>query len=277
MFRKINCPKCGNPIDENKFECDVCGRNEPKNIKLKFISMLPAWKQLVLFVIGFVGFQFLAYLISFIVLQIAKAQLGVGTFEYYAFIDSYKYVGYVNFTSYLLIFAALGALIIKDAHEVLKTFTKLKPLIAGLLGLFVILIFNAIYTSILNLSGISLSINANENAIDNIVVQYPVFSLIIFGIIGPIVEEITYRVGVFSFFSRINKILAYVLTVIIFTLIHFEFTSSTIINELLNLPLYLSAAFVLCYLYDHYGFAGSVYCHVFNNVLSIISTIALTR
>lgn len=275
MFRKVKCPKCGSIIDENKYECDICGHKNIKNKDFKYISIIPVWKQVSLFLIGFIGFQLLAFFISFIVLVIAKSQLGVGTFEYYAFVDSYKYVGYVNFTSYLITFAILGALIIVDAHEVVKSFKFVRPLVAGGIGLFTILIFNLIYTNILNLAGVSLSSNANENAINNIVYQYPVLSIIVFGLIGPITEELTYRIGLFSFFARINKILAYILTVIIFTLIHFDFQTTTLINELLNIPLYAFAAFVLCYIYDHYGFAGSVYCHVFNNMLSIFTTIAV--
>jgi len=277
MFRNIKCPKCGTEIDEDKYECDLCHHKNVKKLKFKQISMLPVWKQALLFVIGFGGFQLLAYLISLAIVGIAKAQLGVGTFTYYAFINSYKYVGYVNFTCYLLIFAALAALIITNAYDVLRTFKHIRPLVAGLVGLFVILLFNIIYTSLLGVLGVTLYSNANENAINNIVYQYPVLSMLIFGLVGPIVEELTYRVGVFSFFARINKILAYVLTVTIFTLIHFDFQSSTMINELLNIPLYASAALVLSYLYDHYGFAGSVYCHVFNNVLSIATSIATLK
>lgn len=273
MFQKIKCPKCKTLIDEKQFQCDLCRHENPKNKKYKFISMLPAWKQLLIFFIGFIVFQLLAYLLSLIVISIAKAQFGVGTLAYYSFVNSYKYVGYINFTTYLLIFAGLAALIIPNAHEVLRTFKHFKPVIIGIAGLFIILLFNVAYTGILRAFGITIYNNANENAINNIVYQYPILSLLIFGLIGPIVEELTYRVGLFSFFARINKILAYVLTIIVFTLIHFEFTSTSIINELLNIPLYASAAFVLCYIYDHYGFAGSVYCHVFNNMLSIITTI----
>lgn len=278
MFRKVNCPKCGTEIDENTYECSLCHHKVAKNAPFKHVSMLPVWKQALLFLIGFGAFQLLAFLLSLAVVGIAKAQLGEGTFAYYNFVDSYRFVGYINFASYLLIFAALAALIIKDSYEVLRSFKKLKPLIAGISGLLIILLFNALYTNILAISGVLITNNANENAINNIVYQYPVLSILVFGLIGPIVEELTYRVGVFSFFSRINKILAYVLTVLIFTLIHFDFSSSqAIVNELLNIPLYASAAIVLCYLYDHYAFAGSVYCHVLNNVLSIVTTIAATR
>lgn len=277
MFRKIKCPKCGTTIDENKYQCDVCQNVVQKNIKFRHFSLLVPWKQILLFVIGFLGFQGLAYLLSFLLVTIAKTQLGYGTHAYYAFVQSLKATAYINFTSYLIVFSLLSLLIIADANELLKSFKNWKSIVAGGIGLFTILIFNLIYTNILNVIGVTLYNNANENAVNSIVYQYPLLSIVIFGLIGPITEEITYRVGLFSFFGRINKILAYAITIIVFTLIHFDFQTTTLLNELLNIPLYASAAFVLSYLYDHYGFSGSVCCHVSNNLLSIITSIALIK
>ena len=48
-----------------------------------------------------------------------------------------------------------------------------------------------------------------------------VLGVILFGIIGPIVEEFGYRVGLFNFLNRTNKIIAYCACGLIFGLIHF--------------------------------------------------------
>ena len=84
-------------------------------------------------------------------------------------------------------------------------------------------------------------VNDNENAIDSITNAYPLLSLLVFGIMGPVVEEFTYRVGLFSFIRRFNRPAAYIITIAIFALIHFNFQSTNIVNELINLPSYIVA------------------------------------
>lgn len=269
MFRRVICPNCGTKVDDAKYACPNCDHKFEKNLKNKAITLIPFWRQIIVFVVGFLFFQLFAYGFSYAISAAALAEYGQGTYAYYSFIFSIKRSALINFTSYFVIFGVLIGILVLDAHDLLKTFRGWRPIVAGLIGLGAILVFNMIYNSILSLTGLVIKDNANENSINSIVSQYPILSLLVFGFIGPICEEITYRVGLFSFFSRIHKILAYVLTIIIFAFIHFDFDSSTIINELLNMPLYGFAAFVFSYLYDHYGFAGSVYAHISNNVISI--------
>ena len=273
MFRRVICPNCQTRIDDASYTCPVCNHKFEKNRKNRAITLVPFWKQIVLFLVGFLFFQVFATVFSIIVQSIALMEYGAGTFAYYNFVYSVKSSALINFISYFVVFGVLSALLIADAHELTKSFKNWRPVVAGLIGLGAILLFNMIYNSILSITGMTLTDNANENSLNSIVSQYPILSLVVFGVVGPICEEITYRVGLFSFFNRINKILAYVLTIIVFAFIHFDFASSTIINELLNMPLYGFAAFVFCYLYDRYGFAGSLYAHVSNNVLSIATTI----
>lgn len=263
-------------MEDTQYECNFCGNKIEKNKKNKNICQLQSWKQILLFVIGFLGFQTLAYLFSFIFSLMVNAQLEEGTYQYYNLLTSYKPVGFYNFLSYLVLFPILGALLIPNATEICKSFRHFKPFIASLVGVAGIMIFNIVYNNIIYNLGLSINNNSNETTVVNIVSQYPVFSVIVFGLIGPITEELTYRVGLFSFFSRINKILAYVITIIVFAFIHYNFSSSDFINELLNLPLYAFAAFVFSFLYDRYGLAGSVYAHVINNLMSILATISST-
>ena len=87
-----------------------------------------------------------------------------------------------------------------------------------------------------------------------------------------------YKVAANIFFNKIlckrkNRILAYVATIIIFTLIHFDFGAKTMTNELLNIPYYAAAAFAFTFAYDQYGFAASVTAHVANNLFSVITEI----
>ena len=137
--------------------------------------------------------------------------------------------------------------------------------------------FDFVWGTILELLPITSSDNINESSLQTMRQVYPVASFMIFGLIGPICEEFTYRVGLFSFFKRINKWVAYVVTVVIFAFIHFNFSTdpNVLLNEVLNLPFYMFAAFAFSFTYDKFGLAGSLTAHVANNFisLSLISTI----
>lgn len=276
MFKKVICPACQNPIDGEEYVCPYCHHKNEKKRKNHALTMIPFWRQLILFLVGFAFFQVFASVFSVIVFGLAFAEYGEGTFAYYNFVTSAKSSALINFVSYFVVFGVLSAILILDAYKLVRSFKNWRAVIAGVIGLGAILLFNMVYSTVLSLTGLTIADNANENNINDIVALYPILSIIVFGLLGPICEEITYRVGLFSFFSRINKVLAYVLTIIVFAFIHFDFTSTTMINELLNMPLYGFAAFVFCYLYDHYGFAGSVYAHVSNNLLSITTVIINT-
>ena len=92
---------------------------------------------------------------------------------------------------------------------------------------------------------------------------------------GPIVEEFTYRYGLFGYVKKHNKTLAYVATILIFALIHFEFTTDVdqLVNELLNLPSYLIGAIVLSIAYDKSdNLVVPIIAHIFNNLISFTST-----
>ena len=133
--------------------------------------------------------------------------------------------------------------------------------------------FNLFYNLILSLAGVSIADNANESSLNSIVTAFPMASLLFFAFIGPVCEELTYRVGLFSLTKRVNRIFAYIVTIIVFTLIHFDFTSKTMVNELLNIPFYAFAAFVFTFLYEKFGLASSVSAHITNNLFSLLVSI----
>ena len=117
--------------------------------------------------------------------------------------------------------------------------------------------------------------NNNEEGITSITTLFPVLSLLIFGIIGPFVEEITYRVGLFNLLRKWNRVLAYLGTALIFGLIHFDFKATDIVTEFINLPSYVVSGLLLCYFYEYAGFEASFLAHVTNNVFAISAQIIL--
>ena len=90
---------------------------------------------------------------------------------------------------------------------------------------------------------------------------------------------------IFSFLKRINSIFAYVISALIFALIHFDFNSiivgvetsnwSILINELINLPPYVFAGLTFTFLFEKFGFGCGLFAHILNNVYSIFATLLL--
>jgi len=145
-----------------------------------------------------------------------------------------------------------------------------------LLGLpftFVILLSSYALITLYDYFGIVLEDNQNQSAIVGLVQDSPIISLITFGFLGPIVEEWTYRLGIFKYLKNNNNLLAYVITLTIFGFIHFDFTSANLVNELLNLPIYLIAGAWFCYLYDKFGLQVALSTHIMNNVFSVLAII----
>jgi membrane protease YdiL (CAAX protease family) len=116
--------------------------------------------------------------------------------------------------------------------------------------------------------------NNNQAAAVAVAKNYPIIAFFLLGFLGPICEELTYRVGLYSFFRRINKYLAFGVTIVVFALIHFDFRASDIINELWSLPSYLISGFILTLAYEHRGPACSMTAHVLYNIFAFLIMLA---
>ena len=110
----------------------------------------------------------------------------------------------------------------------------------------------------------------NQGTASSIATAYPIFAIVILGILGPICEEFAYRVGLFSFLRRVSPVLAYIGTALIFGLIHFDFTSKDLITELVYLPNYVFAGIMFSLLYEFGGIGASTTAHILNNLFSVL-------
>lgn len=241
-------------------------RQEPEPSKYGN-RMIPAVKQLIVFLVGWVGFQMLAATIQIVIGVVARYQ-GYDIEEYLSTLQSSIIV---NSAAYLGLLIAIVAIINFDITKLFSSFKNWQSYVAGLGCLLAIFAFDFLWGTVLELLPITSTDNINETSLQTMRDVYPIASLVIFGLVGPICEEFTYRVGLFSFFKRINKWVAYVVTIIIFAFIHFNFSlnPTTLINELLNLPLYMFAAFAFSFTYDKFGLAGSLSAHITNNIISL--------
>ncbi|MFA5235857.1 MAG: type II CAAX endopeptidase family protein [Bacilli bacterium] len=238
------------------------------------------FKQLLLFALGFLGLNVIALAVSTIV----KAYLALQYPDPIAYANALQHISYaatINIVSYVILVVVMFIAAFDVINRLRKQFYRpsviVKGIGYGMLILLATIALNAVYLAF----GIELTDNANESSVTAIMKAYPFFSLIAFVIAGPIVEEITYRLGLFGLLNRANRYLAYVGTFLVFGLIHFDFTNPNIVNELLNLPFYIIAGLLFCYIYEKEGLTVSIYAHMTNNlvsfVFSFIGTDAIVR
>ena len=112
--------------------------------------------------------------------------------------------------------------------------------------------------------------NVNQQTAESLITNYPIIAAFVICILGPICEELTYRVGLYSFLRRINKYLALIVTMVVFAMIHFTFEAENIVEELWSLPSYLISGLLLTLAYELRGPACSITAHACYNLIAII-------
>lgn len=291
FFAKRECPRCGCRHDPAYLSCPKCGAqtDDPDALSIfKKQIPVPWWKNLIFFLTGLIGLSILATIISIIVeLSFVAGHPGATTDDLIQYLSSVDANFAVSGTAYLLLTVALSLVLWKSWKHIGKSFASWVPFVAAIIGYVCIYGFNLFYNLIMELcyqaAGRPLpGVNANESALRAMALAYPALALIVFGLLGPLCEEITYRIGLFGFLSRFGRVLAYILTAVVFGFIHFAWGSlfspsypGQALDELANLPPYIFAGLVFGFLYDRFGFAASFTAHFTNNLISLIVTIAL--
>ena len=284
MNQKTKCKKCGLEIGSDLSYCPYCGTpqveetkddstqqvnesapsNESKERSIKFFSFeskaadINIFKSIAFFVIGLLGLNLLAYIFS----AIAKS------LDNRYFLISINSSAAINFALYLLLLGIVLIVANKDLVKCFAAFKKSKTWIQGLAFGFLLMIVSAALNSVIQLI-FPTGQNNNETGLDSITDVYPLLSLFIFGLVGPFVEEITYRIGLFGTIKKRNKIAAYLGTALVFGLIHFDFGASNLAVEFANLPSYVISGLLLCYFYDYGGFEVSFLAHATNNFVAV--------
>lgn len=291
MKEKINCPTCKLIIDKDCKFCPYCGENlsalqeqniqkldtqslekDPSAIKSEpkvetrsgffdyepQIAKLPLIYSFILLLVGIAGVTGLGTIFQLL----AKS----GNFFYQ---NSVNFSASVNFAAYFVLFGIIVAIIAPQFTKILDSIKTKKGRLFGLFFGFALLLITSAVSSVFNLIPHA-GVNDNESSIQAISSSYPVLSIIVFGFLGPICEEFTYRVGLFSLIRKWKRAPAYIITCLVFGLIHFNFGSSDIVNELINIPSYIVAGLLLCYFYEYKGLSASIIAHVINNLFAII-------
>lgn len=269
MFDKKPCKKCGYEYDSIASNCPKCKTaNDSQPDNFKPMTVVHFIKQIALFLTGWLGFKAIAIGFEYFLIWVNKVPWTQEAINKY--LNNVQTSMIINAGVYGILIITLFLIMFKDSIKLFKSFKNYRAYAAAGVCLLAIFAFNFIYGNILNIAGVKITNNNNEQGLVSVTAVYPVASILVFGFIGPICEELTYRVGLFSCSRRVSKWLAYPLTIIVFTLIHFDFQATTITNELLNIPYYAFAAFALSFTYEKYGFAGSTTAHILNNVISLV-------
>lgn len=236
---------------------------------LEIINSFTKKNRLQIFLTGWLGLVVFGLLFSIVFSFVASIRLAEA--DYLLYINSNIFLTYINFSTYFLIFSIL-LFIIKDQWvSLFKSFINTNHLLKGISYGFLVLFVNISIGLIYDLINLQPTDNNNQTLITNLVLETPILSFITFVFLGPIVEEFTYRLGLFSLMHQRNKYLSYIVTVLLFGFIHFDFTSTDLLNELLNMPFYLTAGLMFCFIFAKENFAIVTYAHITNNLISILS------
>jgi membrane protease YdiL (CAAX protease family) len=290
MNEKKKCPNCGLLIDSDMEKCPYCGamiKEEEEKINksskmnvsntsktqekqkfdksiLKFTERndVSTIKEVSLFLVNFLGLSLITFLIAIIANQFNPS-----------FISTSVGNSMLFFASYFILFGIFLLILNKDLIKVSKKFLEGRTYLYGVSYGFLVILLTALYNVAIHYFVPGLSQNNNESSLESIITNYPFLSIIVMGLIGPFCEELGYRYGLFSLVRKWNRVAAYIITIIIFTIIHFDFTSSNMLNELCNAPSYAIAGLLFSYVYDKEGIETSSIAHMTNNLFSVIMAI----
>jgi membrane protease YdiL (CAAX protease family) len=232
-------------------------------------------KNLFLFLSGWLGLTLLSLLFSLIIVSFGPLFLSRESLD--TFLQSSEFLSYLNLITYSTLFLVAITLTWHALPILLKPSMKLTQWVKGFgygIGVLFVGITLGIVYDMLN---ITLDDNLNQATINSLVIDLPILSFLTFTLLGPIVEEFTYRLGLFTYISRRSRFLAYLVTLSLFGLIHFNYTNTNLLNEFLNLPFYLSAGLFFCYVYEKEGFFVVTLAHITNNLISILSILLVTN
>ena len=278
-FKKETCPQCGKNYDYLRQNCPNCHEenkdDDPKRRTFDNNLPLGSVREIILFAIGLFGLYILAQIIGTIALLSKNFELAAGGLSGDELINAVnEYANSIelsiimNDVTYIVIFIIMLLVIWKDNLRLLKSIINVKSLL-GIVVALGMLVLSSIWSMIATKLGAET--NINQSLVEKTILANPFLAVLVTGIIAPFVEELTYRVGAFTFLKRINRVLAYVVVGALFGLIHIKDFIS--LNEWLSYPSYLIAGIALSFAYDMFGFGASFTAHALNNLLAVVSVL----
>lgn len=115
--------------------------------------------------------------------------------------------------------------------------------------------------------------NANQDAVLNVLALSPESAILMICVLAPLGEELLFRGLIFCGLYRKSRILAYALSIFLFSLVHVysSMFSQPIAVTLVTLTVYLPHSFVLAWIYDRSGSIwSSIALHATLNAISLL-------
>ena len=262
LLNNKKCSNCESYYDPTLNQCPVCHKSnelyEQRHTPNSIVFLHPI-SQIGLFL---AGFAYCGMLISQITATVLFRQIA----------DEGLAKSLILFFAYLMMLGGLLTIVFTTRRQLFfEKFTRRIDYLFGLAYAGAIFVTGLLVGIIVNC--FHQGTNDNQKAAIDLINNYPIFATFVICLIGPICEELTYRVGLYSFFRRINIYVAFIVTTLIFALIHFDFTSKDIIGELWSLPSYLICGFLLTLAYEHRGPACSMTAHIVYNTSAMFAII----
>lgn len=267
MFNNKKCSNCSNLYDSEFYECPKCktlneiGNSKSRKLPTLYIS---SFNQSYLLGIGLILMTlitiFVSILVGIIFPDISTNKVGL--------------IAIVTLITYILTLIFQIISIWEYKLYFLKTFLNYKAILVSILACIIIFGFDYLYNYIIETlyyKGATPEINMNQGLIIDMIKDSPILSFFTIVALGPIIEELTYRVGLFGLFRKFNVYIAYVVTILFFALAHISFEEifkGNYIQELFALGNYLFASFILCITYHKFGFSASLIAHILNNLIA---------
>ena len=148
---------------------------------------------------------------------------------------------------------------------------------------------NLVYSTILQLFDVKMATNANQSAVNQIIMNLPFLGFMFVVVAAPLFEEIIFRFGVFRCFTNKGKkmeIIGLIVTTVLFAGIHLSSTFEQALsdpsninwgliqNDMLSLPVYLIGAFFLTFSYfKSKNFFTPIALHMAWNFLSYLANL----
>lgn len=259
LFNKRKCHQCNNEYDIALSNCPHCKANNPiysDNNKGNDVLWFDLLTQISFFLIGFAGI--------YAVVIFCQSILSI-----FISSESDLFSILVNTISYFSLSIIFFFILFYQRNIFKNAFKKPINIVWGIVFGIILISFSLLYANLINIIH-PITDNDNQKEAIKMITYTPALAIIVLGLLGPICEEITYRLGLFNIGLRINKVVAFIVVPIIFGLIHFNFFAGDIVNELLNLPSYVIAGLILCFTYYKFGFIASTTAHIVNNLFSVI-------
>lgn len=261
-FKRAKCSACGTHRDSTFNFCPKC--NKENNLLSDMVNPLECmdWGRCLKMVLLLFAAQFGVMIVFYMAAIFIVGGSIAETAQRLS--DDIKLISWSSFAGTIAgIF--VGMFILRDYLKPLIKSAKKKYFIMGAVIGAVIFGIGTIYEMLLDFGT-----NENQMLLVEEFQASPVIFVISVSILAPIFEELVFRTGVYGFFRKINRPLAYIISTLAFAMIHVDLGAANITAELVSLPAYLLPGFALAFAYDKYGFWGSFTMHLTNNSIAAI-------